>query len=84
MSERTLTPADIEALAIALKPHQQCNMGLTPEEVTILKRLLGAFQSAAGIVGSIILTAVVVAMIAVFTKGFWASLITGVKQGVIK
>jgi len=79
VANRTLTDADIEALADALKGHTHCNMGLTPEEVTILKRVLQAFQKAAGIVGSVILTAIVIGMIAIFTKGFWASLIDGAK-----
>ena len=81
MPERTLTDADITALAEALKPHANCNMGLTPDEVSTLKKFLGAFDKAAGIVGKTVLTAIVVSILAMLTKGFWMTLITGVKQG---
>lgn len=84
MSERTLSDGDITALADALKAHTACNMGLTPDEVSTLKRFLTAFDNAAGIVGKTVLTAVVAGSIAIFTKGFWLSLATGVKQGVGK
>lgn len=81
---RNLTDDDIAAMADALKAHTACNMGLTPDEVSTLKRFLTAFDKAAGIVGKMVLTAVVAAGIAMFTKGFWISLATGVKQGVGK
>jgi len=77
--QRMLTDADVEAIADALKTHSACNMGLTPAEVTTLKRFLGAFNKAAGIVGTLVLTAIVAGMIAMFTKGFWTTLITGAK-----
>ncbi len=82
--KRTLSDADVVALADAFKAHTACNMGLTPDEVSTLKRLLTAFDKAAGIVGKIVLTAVVLAGIAVFTKGFWASIASGIKQGATK
>jgi hypothetical protein len=80
MGERMLTDDDVNSLAEALKKHTACNMGLTIEEVGTLKRALNAFDTAAGIVGKVVLTALVVAAIAVFTKGFWASVATGVKS----
>lgn len=81
---RNLTDDDIAAMADALKAHTACNMGLTPDEVSTLKRFLTAFDKAAGIVGKMVLTAIVAAGIAMFTKGFWVSLATGIKQGTVK
>lgn len=81
MAGRTLTDEDVAALAAALGNHTVCSMGLTSDEVSTLKRFLAAFDKAAGIVGKVVLTAIVTAAIAMFTKGFWMSLITGVKQG---
>jgi hypothetical protein len=80
--ERVLTDADLEALIELVKIHNTCQMGLTSDEVSMLKRFLAAFDKAAGIVGKIVLTAVVVSALAIFTKGFWVSLATGIKQGV--
>lgn len=82
--KRVLTDGDIKALADELKGHTNCNMGLTPDEVSTLKRILSAFDSAAGIVGKVILTALVVALIGIVTKGFWLSMAQGVKQAPIK
>jgi len=79
--ERTLTAADIEALKDAMGSHTVCNLGLTADEVSMLKRFLMAFDTAAGIVGKAILTMIVLALIGMFTKGFWLSLATGIKQG---
>lgn len=78
--KRVLTDADIEALADALKQHSVCHMGLTSDEVSILKRILSALDNAAGIIGKVVLTAIVGTLIAIFTKGFWMYLITGTKQ----
>lgn len=76
---RTLTDEDITALSAALNKHSACQMGLTPDEVTTLKRLLSAFNKAAGIVGTTIIIAFIGGMIALFSKGFWASLAAGAK-----
>ena len=78
---RTLTDADIEALTEALKTcHvQPCSLGFTPEEVSAVKRVIGMIEGAANLTGKIVLTAIVVILIGIFTKGFWLSLITGIK-----
>lgn len=81
MPDRTLSDGDIAAISDALKAHTACNMGLTPDEVSTLKRFLTAFDKAAGIIGKTVLTALVLGSIALFTKGFWITLATGVKQG---
>jgi hypothetical protein len=78
--KRNFTDEDVDALAAAMKGHSVCNLGLTSDEVSTLKRFLQAFDKAAGIVGKVILTVCVAALIAVFTKGFWVSLATGIKQ----
>jgi Flp pilus assembly pilin Flp len=83
MGERTLTEADIQALAETMtgviKDHSVCNLGLTVDEVTILKRLIRVFDKATSIVGTVVLTFIAVALVAVFTKGFWISLYQGLK-----
>ena len=76
---RVLTDEDVAAIAEALKEHSGCLMDFTPEEVSTLKRILRAFDRAASIVGSVVLTAIVLTLIAIFTKGFWVSLISGIK-----
>ena len=91
---RTLTDADIEALAAALKPHTRCNVGLTQEEVAdfraFVREDLGplrkgrkAFDAAAGIVGKVVLTILVVGLVGMFTKGFWISLATGIRNATV-
>ena len=80
--KRTLTDDDIEALVEQLLNHTDvCHMGLTPDEVSMLKRLLSAFDRASNVIGAVVLTALVTGMIALLTKGFWVAVITGVKQG---
>jgi hypothetical protein len=81
MSERTLTEQDITAITDALKVHPVCSLGLTTDEVSILKRVISAFDIAAGIVGKAVLMVIVLGIIGMFTKGFWMTLITGVKEG---
>lgn len=80
MADRTLTDADVAAITDALKGHDHCNLGLTPDQATTLKRLLTALDGLANTVGKLVVTAVVLALIAVFTRGFWMSLATGVKE----
>lgn len=78
---RTLTDDDILAITEAIKHHSACNLGLTPEEVTSLKKFLNAFNGAATLIGSLLLTALVGGAIALVTRGFWVSIISGVKHG---
>ncbi len=93
--QQVLTEKDIEALSTLLKEHNHCTLGLKPEIATALNNLtaeeLGMFKrgldimgNAANLIGRVILTAVVAGIIVVFTKGFWATIIAGVKQGVSK
>lgn len=87
---RNLSDANVQAIATALMPHTQCNMGLNPEEVTafkemlksdltpeqkgILKRILSACDAAATTIGRTVLTVFIVFVIGVFTQGFWITL----------
>jgi hypothetical protein len=81
MPHRTLTDDDIAAIAEAFKTHSACNLGLTNDEVTTLKKLLKAFNGAASLVGALILTALVGGLIAVATRGFWSTMVAGMKNG---
>lgn len=78
--QRTLTEDDLNAIIEAVKVHGKCNMGLTFGEVTTVKKLLRAFNGAATLVGGLVITAIVGGLIAIFTRGFWASLLYGFKD----
>lgn len=78
--QKILTDEDLAAIIEAIAVHNKCNMGLTADEVTTLKRLLKAFNGAATLVGGLIITAIVGGIIAIFTRGFWASLLYGFKD----
>lgn len=80
MPERMLTEADIKAIAAAVQAKSE-ESGLTHDEVLTLKRFLKAFDHAAGIIGKTILSALVIFLIGIFTKGFWMQLAAGIKQG---
>lgn len=88
--KRTLTDADLVALAELLQTHSKCTLGLkpevaealnnlTPEELGMFKRGMRIIGNAANIVGATILVFMIGALIAIFTKGFWISLLTGIK-----
>lgn len=82
MPERTLTDEDVKAIAEAVAQHtMRCNLGFTIDEVGTLKKVLNTFNKAANLTGAIILTAIITGVIALLTKGFWVSLIQGVKKG---
>lgn len=72
MSDRTLTDADVLTIVEALKGHSTCNLGLTPDQASILKRFLAAWDKATGIVGATVLIAFVGVVLAIFGGGFWA------------
>lgn len=78
--KRVLTEDDVKALVEALREHSACN-SFTDDEITIMKRLIKTFDKATGIIGTVILVAIVTAVIAVFTKGFWIAIATGAKAG---
>jgi len=88
--QRTLTKHDLEDLKELLKTHQVCSLNLnpdvakalnalTPEQIGILRRIMSIMGSAAGIIGGTILVAIVGVLIAIFTKGFWSTIASGIK-----
>jgi len=79
--KRTLTAADIEELKKVLATHDKCTLGLTSDEVSTLKRILSAFDAAASTIGKTILVAIIGTFLAMLTKGFWAGIIEGIKNG---
>ena len=56
-----------------------CLMGLTTEEATSLKRFLKASDTTATWVGKIVVTFIVMALLSILTKGFWVSILNGLK-----
>ena len=81
MGDRTLTDADIDAISNAVATRLPvCSLGLSSDDATIIKSHLGLYKRACSIVGNVIMTAVCLVVIAIFTKGFWASIIEGVKK----
>lgn len=76
--QRVLTDDDVQAIAIAIQSHHPaCNMGLTQEEVGILKKFLSAWGKATSIIGTVILIALITGFVGIFTRGFWITLIDG-------
>ena len=79
--ERMLTDEDIQVLAEMMQQHAPiCSIGLTAEEAGMVKRGVKVFNKGANIVGTVILVSIATGMIALFTKGFWMSLLEGVKR----
>ncbi len=93
----SLTEADLLAIGAVIKQHTNCNLGWTSEEVAefkkhglttdeldVIKKFVRLFDKAANVIGTVILSAIGAALVALITKGWWASLATGLKQGVGK
>lgn len=75
---RTLTDADLEVIVALLKDHpSNCNLGLTVDQASILKRFLSAWDKATSIVGGTILIAILGVLGTIFVKGFWGWLKMG-------
>lgn len=100
MGQRSLTDADVEAIVEALKPHSKCNVGLseeqakslkilvdaelTPQEAQLAKSVLRALNKTASIIGTLVIVAIAGGAIALFTRGFWVSMASGIKSAVPK
>lgn len=70
-----LTEHDLDRIAELIATHAtRCNLGLTADEVSTLKRFLTAFDGAASIIGKTILVSLLAILGAIITKGFWMSL----------
>ncbi len=77
---RSLTDADIAAISEAVSKRATCSLGLTPADTVTIKAHLRLWNKATGIIGSVILTAIAVLLVGIFTKGFWASLTEGIHK----
>jgi hypothetical protein len=90
----SLTEADLLAISSVIKHHSNCNLGwtsdevaefrnhrLTTEELDVIKKFVGLFNKAANVIGTVILSAIGAALVAIITKGWWASIASGIKQG---
>ena len=77
---RTLTDEDIQAIGKTVAEHQICALGLNSEDAHIIKNHLGVYKKARNVIGSVILTALGMLIVALFTRGFWASMIDGIKR----
>jgi hypothetical protein len=78
---RTLSDVDIQAIGEAVATRLPvCSLGLDSDDAAIIKNHLRLWKQATSIIGSVILTAIAVLFVGIFTKGFWMSLIEGVKR----
>lgn len=92
---RTLSDVDLELIREITREaasHRTCAMEfnpqvaealnrLTPEQIGIINRGMWLAGKASMVIGGVILTAIASALVLLFTKGFWASLANGVKNG---
>lgn len=70
---QVLTEADLAAIVTLLREHpSNCNLGLTVDQASILKRFLAAWDKATSIVGGTILIAIIGVLGTIFVKGFWS------------
>jgi len=78
--KQTLTEEDLKVIVKLLKEHpSNCNLGLTADQASILKRFLAAWDKATSIVGGTILIALLGVLGTIFVKGFWGWLKIGDK-----
>ena len=78
--KRTLTEEDIVAIGDMISLRPICALGLTTGDATTIKSHLRIWKKATSIVGTVILTAIAIFLVGIFSKGFWVSLIEGVKK----
>lgn len=79
--KRLLTDEDIKAIGIIVAEHAvPCRWDFTQEEVNIMKSHIVTWKKATSIIGSVFLTALAVILFGIFTKGFWASIVEGIKK----
>lgn len=81
MDDRTLTDKDIEAIGKLISERSPvCRLGLNSEDAAMVKAHLSIYKKARNIIGTVILTTLTAILIALFAKGFWASLADGLKK----
>lgn len=76
---RTLTEEDVEAIAEALKGHATCNLGLTTEQASMLKRILGMLDWSASALGKAIVYSAIGILGSLLVTGFWGKIAAGLK-----
>lgn len=77
---RLLTDADMQAIASLMAQNSPvCSLGITSDEAAIIKGHLRLWKKASNIVGSVVLTTITVALVGIFTKGFWLALVERMK-----
>ncbi len=76
----TLTEDDLSAIGDAVAKHQVCALGLNTEDAQTIKSHLFVYRKARNIIGTVILTAIAVILVGIFSKGFWEHLIEGLKK----
>ena len=81
MSERMLTDDDVKEIADAICARlPPCSLGITHEEASFVRSYVKWWKRATTTIGTVILTAITVAIVGIFSKGFWVSLIEGAKK----
>lgn len=79
--ERLLTDADVDAIGDAIaKRLPACSLGLDADDAAIIKNHIGLYRKARNIIGTVVITALAVLLVGIFSKGFWMSLIDGMKK----
>lgn len=77
----SLTPDDLEAIGDAVAARlPMCSLGLTTTEAVMIKGHLGFYRKACNLVGTILVTTVVIFIIGLFTRGFWFAITENMKK----
>ena len=78
--KRVLTDEDIVAITTSLIDKMPvCSLGLSREDALLIQSHLGWWRKGVNICGTIVLTAVTVFLVGIFSKGFWIQIIEGIK-----
>lgn len=79
--KRVLTDADITAIGKEVADKLPlCSLGFNSEEASIIKNHLVIWKKARNIIGTAILLSLVGIFLGILYKGFWVSLIEGIKN----
>jgi hypothetical protein len=79
--KRLLSDDDIAAISDAVaQKHLICSLGFSSEDAALIKNHLTLYKKARNVIGTVILTALGLVLVGIFTKGFWVSLIEGIKK----
>ena len=78
--KRTITDDDVAAIIRALEDRAPelthlCSLSLEPEDARVLKEIVNGLKKARNVVGTVVLTFVLLGVLGLLTKGFWASML---------